>query len=201
VLSWDRSRGAARYRILRAAYRTASVSVTVPPTLPGGFAPDLPPLPARPGSAGTRYGQVSIAGAYATIGTTTKDYFVDRDAKAGARYTYEVVAVGASGQASQPSNLASVPSQMPDVSFGRLGAAIRRLPAGDKVSLLRLAGAAGESWQHADRTDSLRLLARLRGTVTAAAGHAARTQDLGRIDYLQNALLRLERHVRVPACR
>ena len=79
--------------------------------------------------AGVRNGtgtthRVWIAGPYTAIGVTTKTTFVDRSAAQGARYNYEVVAVGSSGATSQPSNVAAVPSQASTATFGELDAAL-----------------------------------------------------------------------------
>lgn len=122
ALSWDRARGARRYRIQRARYESAPVpNVRKPPALPNGYLPDLPPaIASGPGTS------VSVPGRFRRIGTTRRRAFLDRRTRPGERYQYQVVAVGRRGRASGPSNPAIVPSLQP-ARASRAGADRRRV--------------------------------------------------------------------------
>ncbi len=214
VLSWDATGNGSttRYRILRSDYRAVDLKLSVLPRLNGQVLPDAMPTPARPGRPSKRQ-RVWVAGPYHSIGTATKNSFVDRSAKPGARYNYQVVAEGAAGGASQPSNIATVPSQTATVAFGQLSAAVQRLVDSSKTggtgkgtgtTLLHLVTTAQASWQQSGPSASLEVLARLR---TAAASPAASGQT-GRVAAtvakrdVQDAILRLERRANLnAACR
>jgi hypothetical protein len=194
VLSWDTSPGATRYRVLRAEYRAVELNVASPPVLPNGqVMSEAMPVPAAPGSGTPK--RVLVAGKYVAIGTTTKTSFVDRTAKRGARYDYEVVAVGAAGETSQPSNVAAVPSQLPKATFTRLNSTIRQLRGGNQ-KLLGLAAAARTTWTAKGPSASLKLLDQLSSTVGVRRAGA---RDAGAVGEVQDAILRLERRAGVPA--
>jgi fibronectin type 3 domain-containing protein len=114
VLTWDGQRGATKYRIRRTDYSAADLRLIAPPTLPDGFKPDLPPTPAGPGDGRGKHARLWLEGQSVALGTTTNDYFVDRDSETGARYMYEVFAEDGSGADSQPSNLVTVEAGNPD---------------------------------------------------------------------------------------
>ncbi len=101
VVSWDRSPGATRYRVLRADDRLLrDVPLPERRVLPDGAVPDDPlqgPF--------TRRGDLTLPGAWQDVGTTSRSWFVDRSAT-GAGHRYQVVAESAHGPASPPSNLA-----------------------------------------------------------------------------------------------
>jgi len=101
VVSWDRSPGAARYRILRAdEQRLRDVPLPERRVMPDGSVPDDP-------LAGpfTRRGDLTLPGAWRDVGTTSRSWFIDRSAT-GAGHRYEVLAEPARGIGSPPSNLA-----------------------------------------------------------------------------------------------
>jgi hypothetical protein len=60
---------------------------------------------------------------FATLGTTTLPYFVDRTRQLGTRYAYQVVAETPSGGVSVPSNVQIVPDPRPPATLRRLRAA------------------------------------------------------------------------------
>ncbi len=154
ALSWDAAPGARRYRVLRASYRTfADVHVRRRPDLVDSsdlFAP--PALTA----AGGLSGDVSVAGAYHVVGSTRGTSFVDRGARAGRRYDYQVVAVDRGGHASPVSNLAQVPDDRPPVSAAAVQRAVERVRGAHADRSLALAA-------HGPAADEVRdLLHRLR---------------------------------------
>jgi subtilase family serine protease len=192
VLTWDAAPGARQYRIMRSEYRTADVSLEMPVTVPGEF---TMPAPASTGGTAAKRQRVQIAGPYAVIGSTTKTSFVDRTAKPGTHYNYEVVAVGARRQVSQASNVATMPSEMAKATFVRLNAAIRRLGA-DEQRLLSLAGTARTTWTSTGPSASLKILGQLR---TAVDGGARGASNAAAISDVRDAIFRLERRARVNA--
>ena len=125
VLSWDATSGARRYRILRSEIapsistwlcsRESTGSPRVRCRLRHG-----PEVPRNASACGWQ-------GRTARSDGTTKSSFVDGGAKPGGRYNYQVVAVGASGKLSQPSNVATTPSHAAPAPFGQLNLAVQRL--------------------------------------------------------------------------
>jgi hypothetical protein len=209
ALSWDRTDGATSYRILRANYRAVDVNFRVPPKLPNGtYPPDALPLPALPGSRGSKSKRAWIAGDYRVIGTTRAPSFIDHSATRGGRYDYVVVAVGASGAASHPSNVAALPTQLPRATFSRLDAGIRRVAgtpngtdgkrgtAATASALLELADAAETSWQRTERAVAVRRLSQLRAMVEAYSSHA---KNAAAVSDLQDTILHLQRRASVDA--
>jgi hypothetical protein len=213
VLSWDRSRGSARYRILRARSRLVrDIGVWKPPALPNGFVGDLPPTPASPGQPGSTREDIRITGSFAPLGTTSRGFFVDRDATPGARYTYQVIAESPSGGTSMPSNTAVVPSERPAATFGEVRRLVRettargKLPRGTadaRSALLALESRARARWERTDRSAALGSLGRLRDAVGDELGDIRRIRDSGADEELQDAVLRLERRLSFAgaACR
>jgi hypothetical protein len=207
ALTWDRTPGATRYRILRADYRTAGFGGALSPLLSGELSPELLKQATRAGSGDQR---LWVAGQYTSIGTTTKRYFVDRTAKRGARYNYEVVAEGPGGQVSGPSNMATVPAPTTKATFGALNTAIRRLIATSdqkqsgssarvRTKVLSLASAARASWQQAGPAASLPILAQLRNAVSAQSSPSSRAAATAAKSDVQDAIFQLERRANLDA--
>ena len=99
VVSWDRSPGAVRYRVLRAdERRLRNVPLPERRVLPGGEVPDDPLSGPR-----TRRGDLTVPGPWRGIGTTNRSWLVDRR---GGAARYQVIAVPRRGPASAPSNTA-----------------------------------------------------------------------------------------------
>ena len=123
VLSW-RSAAAAgtRYRIMRATYTDLPLGLTRPDVMPDGF-PLEGALPAvsAPGAQGSRTADLPVTKGFETIGTTGERFFVDRTARGGARYAYQVVAEAPSGARSAPSNVQVVPDPRPAPGFAAAG--------------------------------------------------------------------------------
>lgn len=135
VLSW-RSPAAAsgtRYRVMRASYSDVQLGLSRPPVMADGFSLEgaLPGVGA-PGTAGSRTADVPVTTGFVTIGTTREPFFVDRSARPGERYAYQVVAEAPSGARSAPSNAQVVPDPRPAprlsaAGLGGADAAISRL--------------------------------------------------------------------------
>jgi hypothetical protein len=209
ALSWEAAPQAKSYRVLRSEYRSVSLSMSAPPRLPNGdVLEDAMPLPAFGAGGAKLRRSVAIAGPYVTIGETATTTFVDRTAKSGARYNYEVVAVDASGAESQPSNVAtnSVQARTP---FADLNTTVRRLAAATAkesgkgaasgTQLTRLAMAATSTWRKSGPAAALRSLAQLRKATAAEATPAhgrAATTALGDV---RTALDQLERRLKLDA--
>jgi hypothetical protein len=189
----------ARSRVVR------DVGVWKPPALPNGFVPDLPPAPASPEQPGNTRENIRVTGRFTPLGTTGKGYFVDRDARPGARYAYQVVAEAPSGEGSLPSNTAVVPSERPAATFGEVRRLVRETTAEGKplrgrdhakAELLALESRARARRKRADRAAALGSLERLRDAIGDEFGHAARLRDSGADENLRDAAFRLERRVR-----
>ena len=172
VLSWEPSSGAVEYRVERAQYVEVPVSLRPLAGFPGGFPPeDAFPEPVAPGAPGSRGVQLPILGRFATLGTTTRLYFVDGTAQSGVRYDYRVVAVTASGATSEPSNLQQVPDPRPPATFVQLErashgwavvAAMAQARGGKNGVLARLARLARTAGDDQIRELAYRLERRLR---------------------------------------
>jgi hypothetical protein len=92
VVSWEPSGGATRYRVERAEYVDAQLTV----------------------------GRVPVRKAFTVLGTTSRPYFVDRTRRPETRYAYQVVAETARGRASRSSNMQVVPDPRPPATFRQL---------------------------------------------------------------------------------
>ena len=93
VLSWEPSAGAVRYRIERAEYVEAPLSVFPPPRAPGGFSPEAAlPWPAPADAPGSIEVRVPMRKPPTVLGTTSRPYFVDRTRQLGTRYAYQAFA-------------------------------------------------------------------------------------------------------------
>jgi hypothetical protein len=173
VVSWEPSDGAVRYRVERAEYVEAPLSVRRPPVTPDGFPPEAAtPQPAPPGTPGSVDLLVPVRKSFSVLGTTSRSYFVDRTRQPGTSYAYQVVAETAQAGASRPSNVQVVPDPRPPVTFKQLEDA--GLPSG------AVAAIAHARWR--ERGPALARLARL-----------ARTAN---DDRLRQLAYRLERRLR-----
>jgi hypothetical protein len=179
VVSWRRSPAAARFRVLRAGYRSVPLTLAPPPIMPNGFRlEDQIPIFVRPGTPGGKQVDLPVPGAFSSIGTTRGTSFVDRTRQRGRRYAYRVIAEGASGHPSKPSNIEVVPDPVPAPTFEQLRQTLeRRTPARS------IATAAMAAHAQRDRGATLRSLARLQ----RAVGPDAELRDL---------IERLERRLR-----
>ena len=169
VVSWRAPGGApsaTRYRVLRTRYETAALPVVPPPLTANGFAAEgALPSGAVPGTPGSTVAALPLAGRERTVGTTGRTFLVDRTARAGVRYAYEVVAETPGGASSAPSNRQVVPDPRPGATLG----AVRRAAPGALPAATTLATLARD--RHA-RAATLRALGALRG-------RAARGTELG----------------------
>jgi len=104
VLSWDRSSGALRFHVFRAAH-WSNRAVGVPELA----------------------GDAWIPGPFTEIGTTSQAFFRDPAAAPGVRYAYYVKTEGRRGEFSIPSNTAIAPPITPPVTFRRMDTALRGL--------------------------------------------------------------------------
>jgi hypothetical protein len=197
VLSWDGVPAAAGYRILRSEQRTVrDVHILRRPALAGGVVPDLPATPVPQGGQSV---DVPVPGRSAPIGTTRQRFFVDRGARRGARYSYEVVALGRSGRASGVSNTAIVPSARPRVTFAEADAALRALPATLRRPALRRLAAARRGL---DRAQPRRALARLSSLARLSKARSAARPHLSQVADPADVVFRLMRRIEhAQACR
>jgi hypothetical protein len=174
----------------------------------GVLSPDS--LPPRSSIDATSSGKqrVWVAGPYRVIGTTTKSSFVDRTAKSGGRYNYQVVALNSAGRPSPSSNVATTPPETSKAAFSDLNVAVRRLVgtmkegAGGTTKLLQLTTAARASWYKTGPAASLPILGQLRNVVEArkaGAGSAAATVASSDV---YDAIFRLQRRAQLStACK
>ncbi|MGZ4232701.1 MAG: hypothetical protein ACXVVQ_14895 [Solirubrobacteraceae bacterium] len=154
VLSWEPSPGAVKYRVERARYVDAPLSLQPPATLPGGFpSEDAVPVPVAPGTPGSLDVRVPVLGPFQTLGTTTSTFLVDRTRAPSVRYLYRVLAETASDAVSAPSNLQQVPDPRPPATFAEL----ERAAHGSTM-------AAAIAQVHGDRAGVLARLAQLART-------------------------------------
>ena len=153
VLSWRPGAAPAgtRYRIMRAAYTDVPLGLAPPEVTANGFPLEgaLPRVGA-PGANGAGTADLPLRKGFSSIGTTQDRFFVDRTARPGARYAYQVVAEPPSGARSAPSNVQVVPDPRPAPDLAAAGA------RGAAASMSRVAEDA------AARRATLRRLARLR---------------------------------------
>jgi hypothetical protein len=153
VLSWRSAAAAAgtRYRLMRASYTDVRLGLSRPDAVRGGFPLEgaLPRVGA-PGVKGLATADLPLSRGFTTIGTTGKRFFVDRTARRGARYAYQVVAEAPSGARSVPSNVQVVPDPRPTPELAAAGV------RGATATMSRVARHA------AARRATLRRLARLR---------------------------------------
>jgi hypothetical protein len=152
VLSWRSPAAVAgtRYRVMRATYTDVPLGFTPPAAMANGFPLEgaLPRVSA-PGAAGASSADVPVTTGFVPIGTTGERFFVDRTARPGGRYAYQVVAEAPSGAQSAPSNMQVVPDPRPTPS---LAAGVR----GTAATMSRL------GHDPATRRATLRRIARLR---------------------------------------
>ena len=124
VVSWRSATAtpATRYHVMRATYTDVPLGLTRPDVMPNGF-PLEGALPAvsAPGAKGSRTADLPVTKGFETIGTTGERFFVDRTARGGERYAYQVVAEAPSGARSAPSNVQVVPDPRPAPGFAAAG--------------------------------------------------------------------------------
>ena len=156
VLSWDPAPGAVTYRVERAQYVNAPLSLRPPLASPDAAFDDAVPVPVPAGTPGGLNVSVPVLGPFEAVGTTARTVFVDRATAPGARYVYRVLAVAASGATSAPSNLQQIPDPRPPATFAQLAQAAhgsvavaslaqaRGATAGVLARLRRLAQTAGD---------------------------------------------------------
>jgi hypothetical protein len=171
VLSWRSPATAAdtSYRVMRATYTDVRLGLSRPVVTPSGFPLDgaLPAVGA-PGTNGSRSADLPVTKGFTAIGTTRQRFFVDRTARRGVRYAYQVVAETPSGARSAASNVQVVPDPRPTPELAALG--IRRAAA----TMRRLPG------DPATRRAALRRLARLRRAAAPGSGRALYVERLER---------------------
>jgi hypothetical protein len=117
VVSWRRSATqlpGTRYHVLRADYETLRLGLSAPPTQANGFRLEGQlPLLSAPGTGATRPVELPVMARFRTVGSTRRQFFVDRTARPGQQYGYRVRAETPSGARSVPSNLQVVPDPRP----------------------------------------------------------------------------------------
>jgi len=202
TLTWDRVPGATGYRILRSDYRAVEARLNWSHVLES-LSPDLLQSSLRVGAKPAER-RIWVAGQYRSIATTTGLSFVDRTAAPDGRYTYEIVALGASRGASNASNVASASSTTPKATFRDLDVALERLSgdAGGDPELVRLAHTARASWQQGRPESSLQQLARLRHALESMGARTSDAAATAAIADVQSAIFGLERRASVAtACR
>lgn len=161
VVSWRRSAGATRYRVLRAAYGSIQLTLAPPPVMPNGLlAEDQDPVIADPGTPGAKQVDLPVLQDFVPLGTVRETFYVDRTTKQGERYAYRVVAMGTSGQQSPPSSMQTAPDPRPAPTFEQV---LREIGWGRGGG--RLVTAATIRNGRGDRPATLRILARLRRSV------------------------------------
>jgi hypothetical protein len=123
VLSW-RSPAAAgtRYRVMRASYSDVRLDLSPPASMATGFPLEgAVPTIGAPGTAGSSTADLPVSEGFVQIGTTSERFFVDRTARPGERYAYQVVAEASSGVRSAASNMQAVPDPRPAPSLTAAG--------------------------------------------------------------------------------
>jgi hypothetical protein len=173
VVSWEPSPRAVRYRVQRAQYVDAQVSLLPPPRAPGSFpSENALPQPVPAGTPGSVSEKAAVLGEFTRVGTTIRPVFVDRTREPGVRAAYRVVAETPSGRFSAPSNVQVVPDPRPAATFRQL----QRAAAGS-LAVARIA--------HAQRRGDRRSLAYL-----TRLAHTAQNVDVRQLAF------RLERRLR-----
>jgi hypothetical protein len=133
---------------MRGAFTDVRLGASRPPAPAHGFPLEgALPRVRRPGPAAAG---LPALGEFATVGTTRARHFVDRTARPGGRYAYQVVAEAPSGARSAPSNMQVVPDPRPAPTLAAAGA------HGVTATMSRL------SRDAAARRRALRRIARLR---------------------------------------
>jgi hypothetical protein len=121
VVSWERSGPGVRYRVERAEYVEAPLSLRSPAGLPSGVWPEpAATQPAPAGAPGSLDVQVPVRTRPTVLGTTTRPYFVDRTRRPGTRYEYQVFAEANGRERDVPSNVQVVPDPRPPATFDQL---------------------------------------------------------------------------------
>jgi hypothetical protein len=142
VVSWEPSADAARYRIERAEYVEAPLSVRYPEAGASGFPPEAAaPQPTTPGAPGTVDVEARLRKPFRTLATTSRTYFVDRTRDPDVQYAYQVVAETPAGGDSTPSNVQVVPDPRPPATLAQLEDAARQSGAIAAIARARGRGA------------------------------------------------------------
>jgi hypothetical protein len=122
VLSWRSAAAPAgtRYHVMRATYTDVYLPLSRPREMPNGFPLEgaLPSMSAN----GSRPADLPVTEGFTRIGTTPERVFVDRPARRGTSYAYQVVAEAPSGARSAPSNMQVVPDPRPAPSLAAAAA-------------------------------------------------------------------------------
>jgi hypothetical protein len=122
VLSWRSAAAPAgtRYHVMRATYTDVYLPLSRPREMPNGFPLEgaLPSMSAN----GSRPADLPVTEGFTRIGTTPERVFVDRTARRGTSYAYQVVAEAPSGARSAPSNMQVVPDPRPAPSLAAAAA-------------------------------------------------------------------------------
>jgi hypothetical protein len=171
VLSWRSPTTAAGtlYRVMRASYTDVQLALSRPDVTPSGF-PLEGALPAvgAPGANGSGSADLPVTKGFTAIGTTPNRFYVDRTARRGVRYAYQVVAEAPSGVRSAPSNVQVVPDPRSTPGLAAVG----------------VRGAAARMSRFADdlaaRRTALRRLARLRRAAPRGSDRALFIERLER---------------------
>jgi hypothetical protein len=122
-----------------------------------GFRPEgSPPIVAAAGTPHGSAADLPVMTDFSSLGITSAPVFVDRTARRGERYAYQVVAETASGARSAASNVQVVPDPRPPATLER----VHRELGGSALSARATMAAVARN-QDA-RTATLRALARLR---------------------------------------
>ena len=166
LLSWNPSRSAVRYRVLSASELSLTVYMEPQPTVPGGFPYEgAEPILTEPETPGAIPVTLTGPSEFETLATTTDPYFV---AHQSGKRVYEVMAEGADGRSSGPSDIQIAPEPEPPATFASLqgvlsapGAGFGTTAAtaarvGAPTRLQRLLAAARSSWSHGRRGAALR---------------------------------------------
>ena len=130
VVSWEPARGAVRYRVERAEYVEAPLSMWRSPRNAHGFLSEAAlPRPAPRGAPGSIETKAAVQQPPEVLGTTTRFYFVDRTRQPGTRYVYQVFAETMAQGRAVPSNIQIVPDPRPPATLDQLDAAASGLRA------------------------------------------------------------------------
>ncbi len=192
VVSWEPTAGAARYKVLRSTPRLVKVPLLKRTLLAGGAVPDDPP----PFSG--KEAKIKINGPPKVIATTSKPFYIDRGAVAGS--LYDVVAEGADGSLSAPSNVELAPSLFEPATFANAWAGL--IPAHGSATTASAAdagasallGDAQAQWNSGDRAGALAALAQLDRTLGSSAATSSFGAGETRAD-MQDLVYRLQRRL------
>jgi hypothetical protein len=107
LLSWDRAAHAASYEVERAPFTSITLGLKPPATSREGWQfDDSVPTVTKVGAPGSVTTTLSLPGGFTPVATTDSADYVDNTK---GHYIYEVIARGADGATSQPSNIETAP--------------------------------------------------------------------------------------------